>query len=70
MPEEKFEKISVKENVKREIDILATVERRHVYEVVEQMLELYKSVSYGKGRDSKKAKKLEPVSVSEIVANH
>lgn len=65
---EKFVAINVKENVKKEIDILATVERRHVYEVVEQMLELYKSISYGK--TSKKSKKLTPVSVAEIVADH
>ena len=45
---EEFAKLSVKSNVKHEIDIIAATERRFVYEVVEDMLKLYKYVVIGK----------------------
>jgi len=56
MAEEKFTKVSVKENVKQDFDVLAAIERRHVYEVVADALRLYKIVAHGK--DSKKLKKI------------
>ena len=57
MPEkEEFAKLSVKSNVKHEIDIIAATERRFVYEVVEDMLRLYKQV-VEKAPKSRKAKK-------------
>lgn len=63
---DKFDKLSVKPEVKREIDIIAAAERRHVYEVVADALKVYKIVSYGKGKKSKNA---EPVTVAEVVAH-
>ena len=47
MDEEKkpnFLKIAVKPNVKREIDIIAASEQRHVYDVVDDMLKLYQAL--------------------------
>lgn len=38
-----FTKISVKPEVKREIDIIAATEQRYTYEVVDDMLKLYKA---------------------------
>lgn len=53
---EEFAKLSVKSNVKHEIDIIAATERRFVYEVVEDMLKLYRQVvnKAPKSRNSKK----------------
>lgn len=51
MDEEKkpnFLKISVKPAVKREIDIIAASEQRHVYDVVDDMLKLYQAAVAGK----------------------
>jgi L-ribulose-5-phosphate 3-epimerase UlaE len=56
MAEEKFTKLSVKENVKQDVDVLAAIERRNAYEVVADAIRLYKAVSYGKG--DKKLKKI------------
>jgi hypothetical protein len=67
MPKQPFQKISVKESVKSEIDIIATVEKRHVYEVVEDMLKLYKSVTFSKSK-SPSLKNIKPVSISDVVA--
>lgn len=43
---DEFTKLSVKSTVKHEIDIIAATERRFVYEVVEDMLKLYKAVAF------------------------
>ena len=53
---EEFAKLSVKSNVKHEIDVIAATERRFVYEVVEDMLKLYKQVvkNSPKSRNGKK----------------
>lgn len=61
----KFAKVSVKEETKREISLLAAHERRYEYEVVRDALELYKAVVLKKPSGSKKVKS---VSVSEIIA--
>lgn len=60
-----FTKLSVKSNVKREIDILAASEKRDVYVVVDDMLQLYKAVVLGKAPRPK-----EIVSIADVVANH
>ena len=54
---EEFAKLSVKSNVKHEIDIIAATERRFVYEVVEDMLKLYQHVVIGKTPKSPKSRK-------------
>jgi hypothetical protein len=54
---EEFAKLSVKSNVKHEIDIIAATERRFVYEVVEDMLKLYKHVVVGKTPKTRNGKK-------------
>lgn len=46
MPDENkpnFVKIAVKPDTKREIDIIAATEQRYTYEVVDEMLKLYKA---------------------------
>lgn len=66
MDEEKFVRINIKENVKQDIDMLAVIEKRHVYEVVADALKLYKSVAYGK-TDKKLKKIIESLPETEIV---
>ena len=68
LEEQKFERMNVKESTKREFDIIAAVERRPVYKVIDDALKTYKHIAYAKG--TKKGKKLESVSVAEIVADH
>lgn len=59
-----FQKISVKEDVKREIDILAAMEGRHVYEVVADAMKVYKQVVIGK----KPSPKGKAVSVVDVIS--
>jgi hypothetical protein len=67
-PKNKFLKIAVQDDVKREIDIIAASEQRDVYAVVSDMLEVYKTV---KIRASKKSPKpTTPVTVAEYIASH
>lgn len=61
----KFEKISVRENDKREFAIIAASEGRSQVDVFADMLKLYKAVTI-KG----KKQKVKVVSVAELVANH
>jgi hypothetical protein len=61
-----FLKIAVKSDVKREIDILAASEQRATYEVVDDMLNIYKAVVMGK----KPHPLSKEVSVSDVVASH
>ena len=56
-PKEEFAKISVKANIKQEIDVIAATERRFVYEVVEDMLKLYKHVVIRKSQKIRNGKK-------------
>jgi len=62
----KFVKVSIKESVKREIDIIASSEQRPVYDVVADMLEIYKGVTL-KARKNFKSK---PVTVAEYIVSH
>jgi hypothetical protein len=66
MAEEKFVRINVKEPIKREIDIIAASEGRHVYEIVDDALKLYKAVVVKKTA----RRKVKEVTMAEIVANH
>ena len=45
MAVEKFARINVDENVKREIDIIAATNQKPVYKVVEEMLSIYKAAT-------------------------
>lgn len=62
-----FVRMNVKSTTKREIDIIAASEQRDIYEVVEDMLKLYKIVSVGKTPKSKNNKS---VPVADVVAAH
>jgi hypothetical protein len=61
----KFAKVSVKEETKQEISMLAAFERRHEYEIVRDALELYKIVLKKPSRSKKIVK---PVSIAEIIS--
>jgi hypothetical protein len=64
---EEFAKLSVKRDIKHEIDVIAAIERRFVYEVVEDMLKLYKEITIKKSPRSNK-KNSRPI--SDVVANY
>lgn len=51
-------KVTVSKEVKREIDLLAANEQRPVYDLVEEMVEIYKSAKTGKRG---------PVDVSDVI---
>lgn len=59
-----FLKVAVKRDVKREIDIIAAHEQRPVYEVISDMMEIYKATSL---RAAKAIKKSQPVTVAEFI---
>jgi hypothetical protein len=40
-----FAKLSVRPQTKREIDIMAAMQQRHVYEIVDEMLNSWKAAS-------------------------
>lgn len=61
----KFDKISVEPNVKQEIDIIAAKERRHVYQLVAEMLKLYKHVN---SKPVVRKKVVKDIPVSEFIA--
>ena len=62
-----FVRMNVKSNVKREIDILAASEQRNTYEIVEDMLNLYKANAVGSKSQSKKIKS---VPVADVISAH
>lgn len=64
---EEFAKLSVKSDVKHQIDVIAAIERRFVYEVVEDMLKLYKEITVKK---SPRSNKKNSRSISDVVANY
>lgn len=67
MEEEKFVRINVKENIKQDIDVLAAIEKRHVYEVVADALKVYKAL-YHNGDSSKKLRKaVESLPETELI---
>jgi len=53
-----FVRINIKNDNKREIDIIAAAEQRPVYEVVDEMVNIYKSTKTGKKG---------PVDVTEMI---
>jgi len=61
-----FIRMNVKTDVKREIDIIAAAEQRPVYDVVADMLKIYKGVTL-KARKNLKNK---PVTVAEYIVSH
>ena len=66
MPEETkdtFVRINVKSNQKREIDILAASQQRNVYEIVDDMLKIYKAVLAKPNR-----KKVEDTAIEDVIA--
>ena len=66
MDEEKtFKQINVKPEVKRQINLIAAAEARDVYNVVSDMVELYKAVTLRAGKTEGKAK---PVTIAEFIA--
>ena len=66
---ENLNKISVKPEVKREIDTVAGHEQRPVYEIVGEAWELYKAVAVGKS--PRKGKRSASVSVVDVIStNH
>jgi hypothetical protein len=67
MDEEKFVRVNIKENLKREIDTVAGHEQRPVYEIMEDAWRLYKLVAVGK--PVRKGKKVESVSVVDVIAH-
>lgn len=68
---DEFTKLSVKSEVKHEIDIIAATERRFVYEVVADMLKLYKAVTKKSKRVTKShnGKNAKPP-VASMIAEH
>lgn len=52
--ENTFLKVAVKREIKREIDIIAAMEQRSVYEVVADMVAAYKTVNDKKQRATSK----------------
>lgn len=62
-----FEKVAVKPEAKREINLLAASENRHVYEVVADMLETYKAVKVGR---LPKPKNDKSVTIVEAIQSH
>lgn len=73
---QEFLKIAVKAEIKHEIAVIAATERRFVYEVVEDMLKLYKQVAFGKTKKMPPAKsrngknKQSPSEVASMIAEH
>jgi hypothetical protein len=65
-PKDEFVRMNIKQGAKREIDIIAASEQRPVYEIVEDMLKLYKAAAVGKSL----SKKSKPVSVADVIATH
>lgn len=63
-----FVRMNVKSDIKREIDILAASEQRPVYEIVDDMLKLYKAVAIK--RATKSTRKVEDVPVADVIATH
>lgn len=64
--EEKFLKVSVKENVKQDIGILASLERRHEYEIVADALKVYKAL-YHTDSNKKLRKAVESLPETELI---
>lgn len=62
-----FEKVAVKPEARREINLLAASEERHVYEVFADMLETYKAVKVGKLPKPKGSKS---VTIVEAIQSH
>ena len=67
MAEEKFVRINIKEELKREIDTIAGHEQRPVYEIMEDAWKLYKLVAVG--RLPRKGRKTESVPVVDVIAH-
>lgn len=63
----KSPKISVEEETKREIGILAAVERRPEYEVVADMLKAYKAVVLKNGP---RPRKIKDVAIADVISAH
>lgn len=61
---EVLKKISVESAVKQEIDMIAAYERRHVYQLVAEMLKLYKHVN---SKPVVRKKVVKDVPVSEFI---
>ena len=57
-----FVRINVKSGQKREIDILAASQQRNVYEIVDDMLRIYKAVLAKPNR-----KKIEHIAVEDVI---
>lgn len=64
--EEKFLKVSVKEPVKQDVGILASIERRHEYEIVADAIKLYKSLYHG-DTNKKLRKQVESLPETELI---
>jgi hypothetical protein len=68
MPKDnEFAKVSAKKETKREIQIIAASEERHEYELVEDMLKLYKAVVIKK---TARLKNIKNVPVAEFISSH
>ena len=66
MAEEKFTKLSVKENVKQDVDVLAAIERRHAYEIVADAMKVYKAL-YHVDSNKKLRKAVESLPETELI---
>ena len=62
-----FEKVAVKPEAKREINMLAASENRPIYAVIEEMLQTYKAVKVGK---LPKPKGCKEVTIVEAIQVH
>lgn len=60
-----FLKMAVKPDVKREIEIIAASEQRPIYDVVSDMLEIYKATT---SKAKKAARAAKTVTVAEFIA--
>ena len=67
MENEKFKQVNVKEPVKQDIGVLASIEHRHEYEIVADALKVYKAL-YHNGDSSKKLRKaVESLPETELI---
>jgi len=63
-----FLKVAVREGVKREISVISGVENRAECDIVEDAMKLYKAVVFGKSKKFPDLKKIEEVSLSDVVS--
>lgn len=62
-----FEKVAVKPEVRREINILSAMQGKPVYKIVEEMLAVYKAATAGELTDGKPVKLVRALPKGELI---